>query len=460
MRIDSLRGWAAPFFFLCCLVLGGASGRGAGALANGLLQVLAVLVIIAFAWRRRATFSRPAKQLMSLVMAFLLFFLISLVPLPGSLWAVLPGRDAIANGYRLLNMELPALPLTLSWQNSLASILWLLPPTAMFLLTLQASPAQRTRMIWVALGLMGVSIVLGVAQLLGGSDSALYFYAITNSFNPVGFFANTNHLATLLVCGLPLVGCLAGRAHSGKSSKAQRHSIVIIATAIGILLVAGIGITGSQAGFGLALPAALAAFIIYRKAATGKVGRGWAGGLIALFLLFVGLALAGPLNRESLSEETSGAPSSRAYLAATTVKAIKDFLPVGSGLGTFQEVYRTYDDPNLISQEYTNHAHNDYLELVLELGVAGALLILAFLFWWIAQSLSAWKASYQGAGIARAGSVIIFVVLMHSLVDYPLRTSAIAALFALACAFLIPYSRISRDSAPPPVDESLRHLKA
>ena len=236
--------------------------------------------------------------------------------------------------------------------------------------------------------------------------------------------------------------------------------MVIIAVAIGILLVAGIGITGSQAGFGLTLPGALAAFIIYRKAATGKVGRGWAVGLAILFLAFVVVALAGPLNRQSLSEETSGGPSSRGYLAATTVNAIEDVLPVGSGLGTFQEVYRMYDDPNLVRQEFTNHAHNDYLELVLELGVAGALLILAFLIWWLVQSLAAWKATYQGVGLARAGSVIIFVLLMHSLVDYPLRTSALAALFALGCGFLVPYSRISRDTAPPVGDEALRHLKA
>ena len=460
MRIDLLRSWAAPLFLLCCLILGGASGRGAGALANGLLQGMAILVIAILVWGRRNPIPRSARQMMAIGGAFLLVVVISLIPLPGSLWAALPGREAIANGYRLLDMELPALPLTLSWNNSLASILWLLPPAAMFVLTVQASPAQRTRMIWVALGLMGVSIVLGVAQLLGGSDSALYFYRITNSLSPVGFFANTNHLAILLVCGLPLVGCLAGRAYSGKSSKAQRHSMVIIAVAIGILLVAGIGITGSQAGFGLTLPGALAAFIIYRKAATGKVGRGWAVGLVILFVAFVAVALAGPLNRQSLSEETSGGPSSRGYLAATTVNAIEDVLPVGSGLGTFQEVYRMYDDPNLVRQEFTNHAHNDYLELVLELGVAGALLILAFLIWWLVQSLAAWKATYQGVGLARAGSVIIFVLLMHSLVDYPLRTSALAALFALGCGFLVPYSRISRDTAPPVGDETLRHLKA
>jgi O-antigen ligase len=230
--------------------------------------------------------------------------------------------------------------------------------------------------------------------------------------------------------------------------------------AVALFLLCGIATVGSIAGYGLTVLAALAGFLVYRKAAYGSVGVAWGGAMAMLFAVFIGLALFGPLNSERLSEEVSGEPTSRAYFARTTMKAVKASFPVGTGLGTFQEIYRTFDDPFRVSHEYTNHAHNDYLELVLELGLAGALLILAFLIWFAARSIAVWRATFEGTGLARAGSVIILILLLHSVVDYPLRTSAIGVLFAFACALLVPYAKPR--SAPPSEASGggLRHLKA
>jgi O-antigen ligase len=461
VRIEGSRGWLAAFFIILSLVLGGASARGAGAIGNAVLQMTAVLVIVASLWRRRSAFLPAARQLALIVGAFLLFVLLSMIPLPPSVWQSLPERESIAQGYELLGIELPPLPFTLSWQHSLASILWLLPPAGAFLLVVQSTPSERTRLVWILLAFAGASIVLGVAQLFGGENSPLRFYQITNPNQPVGFFSNANHFAMLLVCSLPLTGYLAGRAASGKRSTAERSGSFIIAGAAAVFLIAGIATVGSLAGYGLALPAAFAAFLIYRKAAYGEVGLFWGASSGALFVLFLGFAFAGPLNTERLSEQFSGAPSSRAYLASTTMEGIRAYFPAGSGLGTFQEVYRPFDDPNRASQEYTNHAHNDYLEIVLELGLFGLLLVVAFVIWWLVQSLAAWRSSLDGSGLARAGSVIVFVILLHSIVDYPLRTSAMAVMFALACALLVPYrpSARARAAAPEEDGESLVHLK-
>ena len=58
-------------------------------------------------------------------------------------------------------------------------------------------------------------------------------------------------------------------------------------------------------------------------------------------------------------------------LASTTVEIIKDSFPIGTGLGTFSTVYRRYEDPSRVTRQFANHAHNDYVEAVLELGAAG-----------------------------------------------------------------------------------------
>ncbi len=150
-------------------------------------------------------------------------------------------------------------------------------------------------------------------------------------------------------------------------------------------------------------------------------------------------------------------------MAATSVEAIKDTFPSGTGLGSFPQVYRTYEDQNAVGTELVNHAHNDYLEFALELGLAGVVLIIGFILWWGRQTIRAWRASFEGADLGRAGSVVVLVVLLHSSVDYPIRTSAIAALFAVGCALMIPGSRAARRTTKTnPANEAtdLRHLEA
>ena len=463
MRTERLRGWTGPIFLAACLLLGGASGRNAGAVANAALQAAAVLFILLSLWTRRgAVLPVQAKQLSWIVGAFVVLILASLVPLPSSLWPALPGREPVAAGYSLLGVDLPTLPLSLAAQQTIASLMWLLPPIAMFLLVLQASPRQRRRMLWVVLVAAVISIALGAAQLLGGEGSGLRFYEITNRAQPVGFFANANHEATLLLCALPLTGYLAARSLS-RGKRAQRGAGLIVSAAIGLFLLVGIGIIGSLAGYGLALPSVLATFLIYRRASRGRLGSKELGGFAAVFAVFIGLALAGPLNTQTLSEKLSGQPTSRAHIASTTIEGIGAYLPVGSGLGSYQDAYRALDDPNRVSREFTNHAHNDYLEVAFELGIPGLLLLLAFIAWWGMRSADVWRADFEGAGLARAGSVIVLIVLLHSMVDYPIRTSAVAALFALACGWLIPYSAPLDRAARPGErkgDEPLRHLAA
>jgi O-antigen ligase len=454
--------YAAAFFLLLCLLLGGASA--AGAIANGLLQLLAVPLIVASLWRlRTAPFPREATGLLWIVGLWLLLGTIQLVPLPPALWQALPAREAIAHGYELLGIPAPSLPVSLAPHASIASLLSLLPPVAMFLLVLQLQPRQRRRLAWVVLAVAVASIAWGAFQLFGGPQSPLRFYEITNRGVPVGFFANTNHLATLVLCALPFTGFLAARAAKAGGGRAGRSSGMIVSLAVAAFLSVGIGVIGSLAGYGLFLPAALASLLIYKRAVAGRLPVQWLGALGAVFLVFLGVAFAGPLNEQALSSKLDDRPASRKVIAATTLDAAADSFPVGSGLATFPHVYRTYQDQDAASHEFANHAHNDYLEVALELGLPGMLLMLAFLLWWARRTMKLWTDDFEGAALARAATVVIGLALLHSLADYPLRTAAIAALFAAACAMLVPpAARPDRPRVQPEdgEDKPLRHLEA
>ncbi|HEU0100053.1 MAG TPA: O-antigen ligase family protein [Allosphingosinicella sp.] len=448
---------AAAIYLGACLLLGGASA--AGVAANAFLQLVGLGLIVALLWRRGPVMPDGARGPVWIGAALLLVGLLSLIPL--GLGSGLPLRAEVVEGFRLIGMEPPPLAGSLAPPWSLTSLLHLLPAAAMFLLVLRLPNDERRMLPTVVLVVAGVSVVLGAFQLMGGPESPLRLYDITNKTSPVGFFANVNHEATLLLCALPLTAVIAGRMAT-RRSRSKRSGGAIISVSIAVFIIAGIAICGSGAGYGLALPTAVASFLIYRRTVAGRVGAGWWGALGVLALMFAFVALQGPLGRENLEADLTTQPSSRRVLASTTVEIIKDSFPIGTGLGTFSTVYRRYEDPSKVTKQFANHAHNDYVEAVLELGAAGVLLILAFLLWWGRRAYSAWTRDFEGAALARAGSVMVGIVLAHSIVDYPIRTAAIVAVFAFGCALMVPPipRRSSAEPAEGDASEPLRHIEA
>jgi O-antigen ligase len=89
-----------------------------------------------------------------------------------------------------------------------------------------------------------------------------------------------------------------------------------------------------------------------------------------------------------------------------------------------------------------NRAHNDYLELVIEAGVLG-LLVLAVLAIMLARlalgQLRDQSPTIRGQVIFALGTFTI--VALHSQVDYPLRSMSLACIAAVAAGLLVPVAR-------------------
>ena len=428
---DTLRRAVAPSYLLLCLLLGGSAQ---GVWTNALLQLIGLCII---AWAAAAPADEPlprrARPLLWIVIAGLAVVLLQLIPLPASLWPRLGGREALADGYRVLGLAVPARPLSLAPYDALATLRAIIPAIAMFC---AIARLKAYRSSWLVIALLGgafAGIALGALQVSSPDplSSDWYLYPQSSFGFASGFFANVNNMGMLLVISVPFVAALVVSSRRGSS---QRHSAMVAVGGASVLVLAiGVVLNRSLAGYGLAVPVVVAsALLLFRGRNTRGRSLAIAAGavLAAATIVFV----LSPFGERALNTSTS--LQSRVQIMSTTARAATDFLPFGSGLGTFREVYRLYEDHERITKTQAGHAHNDYLELSLELGVPGMLLIAAFLAWWAAAVWRVWRFADAGS-YARAGSIASAVLLAHSLVEFPLRTAALSACFAMGLALMV-----------------------
>jgi O-antigen ligase len=424
------RSAVAPAYLFACLLLGGSVQ---GIWQNALLQLAGIVII---AWAATTGVSQPmprsAKALLLLAMFAIAVVALQLVPLPPSVWAH-GNRARIAQGYMLLGMQLPALPLSLTPGQSLSTLLCIIPPLALFCAMARLS---ADRPVWLAGALVAgtlLGIMLGALQVSGsGSGSQWYFYPDTNVGTGVGFFANANHMATLLVVTLPFLAAIGA---TGRSRNKQGYSALlsVIAAAI-LLIIVGIAFNRSLAGYLFLLPVLVASASILVPPRFRA--RGWLGACAALLVIaaLIGLATSS-IGGSRVGQDANTSLQSRSEILKVTGRAIVDYMPFGSGLGSFVEVYPLYESPDSVTPEYVVHAHDDYAEIALELGVPGVILMLLFLAWWLREIWAAWRGRERGP-FAKAAAIASAVILVHSIVDFPLRTAAISALFAMCLALL------------------------
>lgn len=455
-----IRRAVVPVYLLACLVLGGASA--AGFAANALLQVAALPLIGWALWRLLQ--EPPAAQSrapLGLLALFVGLALLQLVPLPPGLWTALPGRGAVADGYRLLGIPLPWLPLTLAPGGTVASILWLLPAFAI-LLAILVLGAFRGRGIAVTIVAVTLaSIALGALQVIGGGGA--YLYDITNHGVAVGLFANANHNATLLLVCIPFLAALQQTLLQRNASQRSASAIRLLTGAAHAVILVGLLINSSLAGIGLAVPVALGSWLVFAPPHSAPphstLGHPALRKCLAVAVTIVSLAalvtiVVGPFGNNLFGAQHANVELSRRTSFALTWRAAGEYFPVGSGTGSFQPIYHTQEPLGSVGTTFMNHAHGDWLELLLETGAAGIAFAALFLTWWVARLRAIWQPQDRDP-FAQAATIATAAMMLHSVVDYPLRTAALSAVFA-ACIGLMAGARphVRRGHAP----SGTRHL--
>jgi O-antigen ligase len=424
-----VRPLIVPAFVLLCLLIGGSSQ---GIVANALLQLLAIAMLAWAALDRSATrLPAAARPLAVIAAGMVLIALVQMVPLPPSVWTAFPGRAAVVEGMRLLGLEPQLLPISLSWHRTAATVLALLPPFAvLFGLLRFRETTERALFVAVLIGAV-CGILLGLLQVAGGGDS-WYLFRYNSFGEATGFFANANHLATLLLISFPFLAAIAADAWERTANVKWRALIVATSLALAGMLAVGVVISESLAMLLLAPPVAIAsARIVYRGAL--PLGRPM---LLVALVAVIGLGIVGARMSDRLVPENNSSFATRSVIWKTSMSALGDHWLAGSGIGTFPAIYPRYETDEAVDGSYINHAHNDVLELAVETGVPGALLIVAFLLWWGRRTVAVWTIGARDR-YAIAATIASAVILLHSLVDFPLRTAAISVVLALSLAIMV-----------------------
>ena len=437
MTISSWKGqWdtvaiAAVVLLAFSFAFGGASQGHALRLA---LVELASLPLLLFASRRLILTGawREHRFALSLLAAVTSIPLIQLVPLPPGIWTTLAGRDQMVLALQLAGLEPAWAPLSVNPDRTWASALALAPPAAVLLAMLTLSKNQAERMVHVCLAAAIAGIVLGAAQLASdGKD--LYPWAWTPAGSVTGFFANRNHFASLLLVTLPFALTLG----AASLRRRDRHTSPLWFGALfaGLVVVALAAIR-SRAGIVLFAPTLMVSLL----AAWTAAGRRRPGPGLLVMVGAVGAALTAvavlalPPILARFDQETPEARFERWPMIAETAQT---YLPLGSGIGSFDSVYRSVEPVEELDRTFFNQAHNEYLETWLEAGWLGIGVVLAFFVWYARRCWSAWKAPPSREGdLLRAASMGIGVLILHSIGDYPLRTTALAVVFAVCCGLL------------------------
>lgn len=386
---------------------------------------------------------RRGRAVLWFLAAALVLAALQLVPLPPDVWAALPGRALFAEANALAGGVAPWRPMAIVPSAALNALSSLVVPFAvLYLITMQPQVSDAT-MVRVLLVMIVAGAAVGLLQFVGVSLDTRF---VNTGLEASGTFANRNHFALMTAFGfvvLPVWAFLDDRRPGWRGP---------VTIALGTLMALAILASGSRAGTALGAVSLACGLLLAQRPLRRMLARypRWVGPVLlvgivvvlgGLILLSVAADRAVSIDR-ALQVDTGQDMRSRAL--PTVLAMIANFLPWGSGLGGFDTLFRMNEPATLLKPTYFNRAHNDILEVVLDAGIPGALLLAAAILWWAWRSLRVWRRGNGGAQamLPRLGSVLLLLVLLASAVDYPARTPMVMAVIVIAATWLAgPQSR-------------------
>jgi O-antigen ligase len=389
--------------------------------------------LIAIAWRHY----RPVAITFG---CFLLWALFQATPFSPAAWHHPAWSEAAA----ALDQSLSG-AISLSPSDSLNGVMRLLSYAIIFWLAMQLGRrVERARLIWWTLSLsITAYAVYGLAVQLGGSDMILWFPKWSYQKSLSATFVNRNHFAAYAGIGLILTLALIAdetrkAADRGLSSTGGivhfldnlRPPLFVLMLAF-VILMTSLLLSHSRGGAfcsALGILTMLVAFSISQ----GLRSRSLIAFGAIIFVVGVAILLvSGDAVVARMGELIeNAAPREKVYVLA--LQAIAERPILGTGLGTFAQVYRLIRGSDFGANELTyDVAHNSYLEMAVEAGIPAALLLYASLAIIAGVFIHGARERRRAVIYPCSGLAVTVLLGTHSLIDFSLQIPAIAATFGL-----------------------------
>ncbi len=281
--------------------------------------------------------------------------------------------------------------------------------------------------------LYGLFIELSGENRILWIEKTAYRDVVTSTFVNRNSFATFAGLGLLcatasLVRRIRRVGGVDGRRERLRRLLAEHFASAAMLVACCFVLAVALLLSESRAGIAASMLGllAFATVLVLRHPARVR-------SLAVLVLVFavVGTGLFG-LSGGGVEQRLVTSRSDwtgRAEIHAQTTEAIADAPLLGTGLGTFESVYRLYRTGRFTAA--VNAAHNDYLELALELGIPAAASFVATLAGLGIGCGIGVFARRRHRTLAATGFAACVLVGTHAVADFSLQIPAIGATFAL-----------------------------
>ena len=243
-----------------------------------------------------------------------------------------------------------------------------------------------------------------------------------NSATIFGSYVNHNHYAGLMEMLTPIPFVLS----MGHLLKGGKRALAGFCAG---LMATTIFLSGSRGGMiAFIFQAILFAALAFGKRRSPRIALGsMAVGVFVLALLFF-------LDHgQALSHLGDLGPGIRLDITKDSLKMIGHRPVLGWGLGTFPTVYPQYR--SFYTNLFINEAHNDYAQLLVEMGLVGFGLMIWFLIRLYQYGLPnsrRWEFQWDWA-VSLSSLLGCTGILVHSLVDFNLQIPANAAFFYALC---------------------------
>lgn len=308
---------------------------------------------------------------------------------------------------------------------------------------------QRLAASLLAVGVL-VAIIGRHQQLVQGS--MIDGHGLVYGFRPVRFgrvpfgpYFNKAHAGSVLAMAtgagiglcLSQVAALRRLRREFKGSMSDALAKLVVTTFLTLVAFAGLIYSRSR-GAQISLLVACVAMIglAIARIVSPRLRRAVAAG--SALVTFCALSLA-PLIAERL-QGASNSVAIRRGMLQDSLRLAFDFPVWGTGLGTVEGVFRAYSNlgtrfgPRVI----VDHVHNDWIELLLQVGIVGFLAYAIGFTVFMAKAVRWWLEcpSSEQRGLAAGALIAATSFVAHGLFDFSFQIPANAALFLLLLCWL------------------------